>query len=106
MASAKEIFKGDTVDIDVQFKKADGSGNLDISTATTTQIIFTAPARGDRVVKTASFVSDGTDGKLRYSLTTTDLPRSGPWRLQGYVVLASGQEYHTKEDFLVVKKPL
>jgi len=106
MSTPKEIFKGDTVDIDVQFQKADGSGNLDISTASTKEIIFKAPGTGDRVVKTASFVTDGTDGKLRYSLATTDLPRVGSWRLQGKVVLSSGQEFKTEEDFLVVKKPL
>lgn len=66
---------------------------VDISSATTKQLLFKLP-NGTVLTKTASFVTDGTDGKMEYVTAEDDLSAKGNWSLQGYVVL-SGGEWHT-----------
>lgn len=57
---------------------------IDISSATVKQIVFEDPL-GAVVRQTASFVTDGTDGWLEYSVVDGDLDMSGTWKIQGYV---------------------
>lgn len=66
---------------------------VDISGATTKKITFEKPS-GDSVEKNATFVTDGTDGKMEYVTVSGDLDETGWWRYQGYVVLGAG-EWHT-----------
>ena len=54
---------------------------LNISNATTKNFVIEKPS-GTVVTKTASFVTNGTDGKLRYSTISGDLNESGRYRLQ------------------------
>ncbi len=60
----------------------------DISTASTKEIIFSKPCN-DRVVKTGSFTTDGTDGYLQYVSVSGDLSETGLWKLQAHLVLGS-----------------
>ncbi len=62
---------------------------IDISSATTQQIIFRKPD-GTSVTKTAIFASDGTDGKLRYVTIADDLDQIGTWKIQAKVEIPSG----------------
>lgn len=82
-------------DIGTKFKITvkDGSSVVDISGATTKQLIFKKPG-GTKLTKTAVFFTDGTDGIITYDTLSGDLDEDGMWKVQGYVVLSSGT-YHT-----------
>lgn len=68
----------------------DGSSAVDISAATTKQIIF---KKKDRTILTAAgtFVTDGTDGKIKYTAVSGDLSVVGEWSIQAYIVTPSGE---------------
>jgi len=85
--AANEIHRGDIGTAFVVTVKQ-GSNVIDISGATTAQILFEKPD-GSVLTKTASLTTDGTDGKMQYASQSGDLSVSGSWRLQGYLVLAS-----------------
>lgn len=67
----------------------DGANVVNVSTATTRQLLFKTPA-GTLLTKTAALVTDGSDGKVKYTTVTGDLTPAGEWQVQGYVVSASG----------------
>lgn len=77
-------------DIGTSFRgtfKEDGTV-VDISSATTKNIIFEKPD-GTKVTQTGSFFTDGTDGILEYLSVDGDLNIGGDWRLQGFANLGS-----------------
>ena len=90
---ANEIHKSD---IGTVFKVTikDSASAVDISTATTKQIIFKKPG-GGKLEKTASFFTDGTDGVITYTTISGDLSEEGMWKLQGYIVLSGGNTFYT-----------
>ena len=55
-----------------------------ISTYTTKQLIFKKPS-GTLLTKTASFLTDGTDGVIYYTSISGDLDEIGVWKLQAYL---------------------
>lgn len=87
--SANEIHVGD---INTAFTVTiqDDTVIVPIQSATVTkQIKFKKPS-GTVITKDASFVTDGTDGKMRWTTTlATDLDEAGKWYLQAYLVLTS-----------------
>lgn len=89
-----EIHLGDVgTTLKIRFIEDDTGAVVDISGATTRQIIL-APPRGARSVKTAAFTTDGTDGYIEYSTTSGDLNIAGKWVMQGFVS-GPGFENHT-----------
>ncbi len=66
----------------------DGSA-MDLSGATTMQIIFRKPD-GSKLEKDASFKTDGTDGRLKYTIGAGDLDQVGVWSCQAKVIFAGG----------------
>lgn len=62
---------------------------IDISAATTLQLIF-KPPKGASVTKTAVFTTDGTNGQIQYVTVSGDINETGRWKLQAYIVLPSG----------------
>ena len=83
--AANEIHKGD---IGTQFTVTvqDGTTVVDISTASTKQLIFKKPG-GTILTKSTSFVTDGTDGKMQYVSVDGDLSDDGVWKMQGNVII-------------------
>ena len=69
---------------------------VDVSAATTKQIKFKRPD-GTSFTKTASFLTDGTDGRLLYVTVNGDLNMAGNWKLQGYVAGVGGFTGHSDE---------
>lgn len=65
---------------------------LDISTSTSKIIYFTKPD-GSLLVKTASFVTDGTDGQVHYATIDGDLDQPGMWKIQAAIEFGSGSMY-------------
>lgn len=57
----------------------------DISTATTKEIILEKP-NGSTVTKTASFVTNGGDGKIHYVTLANDLDQASLWKVQAHIV--------------------
>lgn len=70
---------------------------VDVSTATTMQIIFTKPATAtipfEVVVKDAVHSTDGTDGIIQYVSILDDLDTAGDWKIQAFVTMPSGSEH-------------
>ncbi len=89
MAIVEEVHVGDIGTV-FQVTIKDGTSVVDISSATTLQIIFKKPD-GSRATKTAVLVNSGTDGKMKYTTIANDLDRQGSWRLQGRVVMSGGE---------------
>lgn len=58
----------------------------DISSFTTRQVIVRTPDKLKTVTRTATFTTDGTDGKLDFSFADGDIDRPGLW--EGQVVLS------------------
>lgn len=78
----------------------DGGVVVDISSATTKQILLKKPD-GTLLTKAANFSSDGTDGKMFYQTVDADLDQTGVWSIQGKVVLTSGTWHTSKHEFKV-----
>lgn len=94
-----KVFVGD---IGTAFRgtfKEDGVA-IDISSATTKEIIF-EPPNGIKATQTATFFTDGTDGVLQYVSIANDIDRGGDWRLQGYIVMAGFTGYSDIVNFKV-----
>jgi len=66
----------------------EGGTAKDISAATTKQFYLRDP-NGDEVAKTAQFVTDGSDGQLKYTTVTDDLDTAGTWWIQVKIVTPS-----------------
>ena len=71
-----------------QFTIKDSDVVVNLSSATTKQIIFTKPD-GTKLTKTASFLTDGTDGIIYYTTISGDLDTCGVWQSQASLVFAS-----------------
>lgn len=67
---------------------------IDISGATAKTIYFTKPS-GAVLIKTALFVTDGTDGQIHYASESGDLDEGGMWKIQAFVELGSGSAYNS-----------
>lgn len=67
---------------------------VDISAATSKKIIF-RDAAGTIFERTASFKTDGTDGKISYTTISGDIAVSGTLKYRGVVVLSPTQSYQS-----------
>lgn len=77
---------------------------LDVSTVTTKQLVFRKPG-GTVITKTASFTSDGTNGKIRYVTEAGFLDEAGSqtWKVQGAVVFSGGYSGRSEVVSFAVK---
>ena len=65
---------------------------VNVSGASLINMIFKKP--NDQVVyKSASLLTNGTDGKIYYDTVAGDLDEAGQYKLQGKVALSSGTYY-------------
>lgn len=90
----------DTVGLVVTFTvKRDGIP-LDISTASTKNLLFNPPS-GSLLTKAGTFVTDGTDGKLRYTTIAGDLDEAGVWEVAADIVMTGWDGQTSAERFMV-----
>lgn len=61
---------------------------IDISTATSIDIYLTKPD-GTLISKTGTLVTDGTDGKVKYTTVSGDLDQVGTWKIQAIINISS-----------------
>tara|TARA_B110000495_G_C22882824_1_gene514861 strand:- start:465 stop:794 length:330 start_codon:yes stop_codon:yes gene_type:complete len=65
------------------------SAALDVSTASTLELVFKSPS-GSASTKTASLNTDGTDGKIYYTTVDGDINQIGTWRIQAKIGIGGG----------------
>jgi hypothetical protein len=66
---------------------------VDISSATSLQICFTAPS--SPFTKVATTTGVGTDGLFEYKAVVGDIFEIGAWQWQGVIVFPNGDVFHT-----------
>lgn len=93
-----EIRKGDIGTVFIVTVN-NASAVLDISLASDMDILFQKPS--GNITRTASFTTDGTDGKMQYATIADDLDVAGSWKIQGRVTLPSGTWSTTVSTFRV-----
>lgn len=86
--AANEIHKDDIGTVFTLTVK-DGSTVVNVASASSKVIKFRKQS-GTILSKTAEFVTDGTDGKIKYTTIAGDLDESGPWTFQAVLTFASG----------------
>ena len=84
-----EIHKND-IGTTLKTTVKNGSSGVDISPATTKNIILGKPDK-TLLTKAGSFTTDGTDGQLEYVTISGDLDQIGCWKIQAHVVTSSGE---------------
>ena len=67
----------------------DENGVVDVSGATTKNIIFEKPS-GTKITQAASFTNSGTDGKIEYTTVSGDLNEAGTWKIQAQIATVDG----------------
>ena len=67
---------------------------VDISTATTLELVLKRPG-GTEVTKTASFYTDGTDGKIKYQTLAGDIDAVGLWEMKAKVTFSPTKVYYS-----------
>lgn len=89
-------------DIGTEFriKFVKGSSARDISSATVKQIRFLKPD-GTVMDRDADFITDGTDGLMRYIIQAGELDQVGRWWYQPYLEMPAWSGYVGKKVFLV-----
>ena len=88
------------INLIVELEIREGYSALDISSASTKQIIIKKP--DDSVItNTTGFSTDGKDGLIYYKTVTGDLSVSGTYEVQGYIVMATFTGYSTINTFEV-----
>ena len=75
---------------------------VDISDATAKTIIFKKPD-GSTLTKPASFITDGSDGLIKYTAVSGDLDAIGAWKIQAHVVTPSGEWSSSFDTFKVLR---
>jgi len=78
----------------------DGTSTVDMSAATVKQLIFVKPNK-EKLTKSPTFVTDGTDGELQYITVEGDLDRAGTWQLQVYLSMPTWTGHSGIDDFIV-----
>lgn len=81
-------------------KESDGTA-LDISTATTRQIILSTPLTNEDIEKVGVLTGDGSDGKMHYTTEAGVLDEVGIWKVQGRVVIGAMDVRTSVESFEV-----
>jgi len=80
---ASEIHYGD-IGVNFNITVMNGAAVLNVSNANSISIIFQKPDGSD-LIKTATLVTDGTDGNIRYTSVSGDLDQIGTWQIQAKV---------------------
>ncbi len=88
---------------DLQITVQEGASVVDISAASTLQILLTAPS-GAVKTKTATLINTGTDGQMHYTTQSGDIDETGIWSYRGRVTYSASQVYTTidPQQFTVV----
>ncbi len=89
MARLDEVHVGDIGTV-FEATITDAGVVVDVSGASTKDLNFLKPDGTTTLNKTASFTTDGVDGKIRYTTIAGDLTPAGTWQIQAHVILGGG----------------
>jgi hypothetical protein len=92
MADRTDIRKGD-VGLDIEVILMDGDSAVNVSSMTTRTLKLKKPS-GAVTTHAMSFVTDGSDGRLKYPTVTGDINEAGTWQLQ-VLVAKTGVSIHS-----------
>jgi hypothetical protein len=98
--AAGEIHIGDIIQFEITIKDQDNIV-VDLSSATTKQFLFQKPD-GSLLTKSASFLTDGTDGTVVYRTSILDFDQVGKWRYQVYLIYSSNEQHTDITKFQVL----
>ena len=99
MSAKEEIHLGD-IGTSLQLEIVEDGVALDISTATSLKMRFQKPS-GSTLDKDASFVTDGSDGLIRYVTVSGDLDEAGTWTRQAFMQIGSWHGQSSRVQFVV-----
>lgn len=97
---ASEIHQNDIGTVFILTIKDQDGAIVDLSLSSSKEIIFLKPDLSSHT-KTASFVTDGVDGKISYIATSGDLEQDGWWKIQGRVTFSTGVWSTNTTQFIV-----
>ena len=80
----------------------DGSSAVNISSASAKQVVIKKPS-GTKLTKDTAFVTDGTDGQMKYTIVSGDLDEAGTYKLQVYLTISDGTFYTDITSFKVYR---
>lgn len=80
---ASEIHYGD-IGVNFNITVMNGTAVLNVSNANSINVIFQKPDGSD-LIKTATLVTNGIDGNIRYTSVSGDLDQIGTWQIQAKV---------------------
>jgi hypothetical protein len=95
-----EIHVGDTGTVITLTLKDETDTIVNLAGATVKEIIFKPPT-GSNVVKAATFVSDGSDGKIKATMSSGDWNIDGEWQVQAHVTVGGVTNYSGAAKFTV-----
>lgn len=72
----------------------------DVSAGSPVEIIFETPLEVDKV-RTASFTTDGLDGRIQYTVLASDLNLAGVWMARGRITEGANIFYTSQISFRV-----
>ena len=84
----------------IKLEVREGYGVLDISSATTKNIIIEKPDNS-LITTSGSFFTDGKDGLLYYRTVIGDLDQVGVYNVQAYIEMPNFTGYTTPINFTV-----
>lgn len=84
----------------VTIVEKDGITPVPIESATVKKIFFKKP-NGSKIVKNATLVNTGSDGKMKCLGSSGDIDIPGTWQIQGYIEISNGKFYSEKTKFEV-----
>ncbi len=102
MADAqRDVLEGDEGTV-IRVTLVDGSTIVDASSATEKVIRFKQPD-GTIVEKTASFSTDGADGKIQYVAESGLFVQTGVWEIRGRIRTDEGKWTSSRGSFTVAE---
>ena len=110
MACTDQIFVGDEgTSIEFEVYECDTSVDpavsniVDISTSTAREVIFLKPDGTTSTGHVGTFLTDGTDGIIKYITVVGDIDQAGPWKAQARITTPNGKWYSSKVSFTVAE---
>ena len=98
--SINEIHKGDIGTVFQLTIKDQDDAVVNLSTATTKKILIKS-SNNSISEKTGEFLSDGSDGIIKYTTIENDISKIGIWSIQAKVIFVTGTWYSDIQEFKV-----
>ena len=98
-----DVHVGDSLTVTLSLVKCDGSIQSVLG-ASVQQIILKGPTT--RLVKTSTFVTDGSDGQIQALVDAGEIDETGTWKVQGTVTIPDSPDlvYNSEiKEFPVVE---